>query len=154
MPRKNPRRNISRIDLSAANGSEHGGWEVRMQRKGKRFEKFFADGQFGGRRAALQAAKSFRDALERRHQRYTVEEMARQPSVRNKSGIVGVRRTVQIEETDDYVYTYAFWIAQWTDGKGKRKTRSFSVDKYGEDEAYQRAVQARASGVSHAKRSL
>lgn len=125
-----------------------------MQRKGKRFEKFFADGQFGGRRAALQAAKSYRDALERRHQRYTVEEMARQPSVRNKSGIVGVRRTVQIEETDDYVYTYAFWIAQWTDGKGKRKTRSFSVDKYGEDEAYQRAVQARTSGVSHAKRSL
>lgn len=154
MPRKNPRRNITRIDLSTANGSGCGGWEVRLQRKGKRFEKFFADGQYGGRRAALQAAKSFRDSLEQRYQKYTVEELARQPSVRNKSGVVGVRRTVQVEETEDYVYSYAFWIAQWTDGKGKRKTRSFSVDKYGEDEAYQRAVQARKNGVSHAKRSL
>ena len=154
MPRKNPRRNISRIDLFSANGKAHGGWEVRMQRRGKKYEKFFADGQHGGRRAALQAAKIYRDDLEEKLRPYTVKELARTPSVRNKSGIVGVRRATQVEETADYVYTYNFWIAQWIDGKGKRKTRSFSVDKYGEEEAYLRAVQARTRGVNQANRSI
>ena len=76
-----------------------------MQRRGKKYEKFFADGQYGGRRASLQAAKLYRDELEDRLRSYSVKELARNPSVRNKSGIVGVRRTVQVEETSDYVYT-------------------------------------------------
>ena len=154
MARKNPRRNISRIDMSSASGSQHGGWEVRMQRRGKKFGKFFADGQFGGRRASLNAAKAYRDSLESRLAGYSVKELARRPSARNTSGIVGVRRAVQVEENEDYVYTYAFWIAQWIDGKGKRKTRSFSIEKYGEEDAFQRAVAARTNGVSHAKRTL
>lgn len=154
MPRKNPRRNITRIEMYSSNGKPHGGWEVRIQRRGRKYEKFFADGQHGGRRAALQAAKIFRDDMEERLRPYTVKELARIPSVRNKSGIVGVRRAVQVEETDEYVYTYAFWIAQWTDGKGKRKTRSFSVEKYGEDEACRRALQARTRGVNQAKRTV
>lgn len=102
----------------------------------------------------MQAAKLYRDELEERLRRYSVRELARTPSIRNKSGIVGVRRAMQVEETDEYIYTYTFWIAQWIDGKGKRKTRSFSVDKYGEDEAYRRAVDARTRGVNQANRTL
>lgn len=140
--------------MYSKSGRSHGGWEVRIQRRGKKYEKFFADGRHGGRRAALQAAKLYRDELEKKLRRYTVKELAKNPSVRNRSGIVGVRRALQIEETDEYIYTYTFWIAQWTDGKGKRKTRSFSVDKYGEDEAYRRAIQARNRGVSQANRTV
>jgi hypothetical protein len=154
MPRKNPRRNISRIDLFSASGRCHGGWQVRIQRRKRRYEKFFADGQYGGRRAALRAAKEHRDDLEKRLRPYTVKELARQTSTRNQSGVVGVRRALQVHETDDFVYTYAFWIAQWIDGKGKRKTRSFSVDKYGEEEACQRALLARTRGVKQANRTL
>jgi len=154
MARKNPRRNISRIDMFSNAGKSHGGWEVRIQRRGKKYEKFFADRQHGGRRGALQAAKVYRDEIEGTLRPYTVKELARNPSVRNTSGVVGVRRALQVEETDEYIYTYTFWIAQWTDGKGKRKTRSFSVDKYGEEEAYRRAVQARTRGVSLAKRTV
>jgi len=154
MARKNPRRNISRIDMFSQSGKSHGGWEVRIQRRGKKHEKFFADGKHGGRRGALQAAKLFRDELESRLRPYTVKELAKKPSQRNSSGVVGVRKAVQTEETDEYIYTYTFWIAQWTDGKGKRKTRSFSVDKYGDDEAYRRAVQARTRGVGQAKRTV
>ena len=125
-----------------------------MQRRGKKYEKFFADRQCGGTRAALQAAKAYRDELEKKLKPYSVRELAKKPSVRNSSGIVGVRKGYQIEESDEYVYTYTFWIAQWTDGKGKRKTRSFSVDKYGEEEAYRLAVQARTRGVNQANRTV
>lgn len=135
-------------------GKSHGGWEVRMQRRGKKHEKFFADGKFGGRRGALQAAKVFRDELEAKLKPYSVKELAKKPSVRNSSGVVGVRKATQIEETDEYIYTYTFWIAQWTDGKGKRKTRSFSIDKYGDEEAYRMALQARNQGVNQANRTV
>ncbi|MGI9518133.1 MAG: AP2/ERF family transcription factor [Pirellulaceae bacterium] len=154
MARKNPRRNISRIDMYSASGTPHGGWEVRMQRRGRKYEKFFADGRHGGRRKALQAAKYYRDELEQRLKPWTVRELSRKPSARNTSGIVGVRKAYQVEESDDYVYTYTFWIAQWTDGKGKRKTRSFSVDKYGDEEAFRLAAQARSNGVNQAKRTI
>ncbi len=154
MARKNPRRNITRINMFSAAGVGHGGWEVRIQRRGRKHEKFFADRQYGGRRAALQAAKLFRDELEASLRPYSVKELAKKPSARNKSGVVGVRRTLQVEETEEYIYTYAFWVAQWTDGKGKRKTRSFSIDKYGEEEAFQKAIQARTRGVSQANRTL
>ena len=80
--------------------------------------------------------------------------MAKNPSVRKSSGVVGVRKATQIEETDEYIYTYTFWIAQWTDGKGKRKTRSFSIDKYGDDEAYKMALKARSRGVNQANRTV
>lgn len=135
-------------------GTPHGGWEVRIQRRGKKFEKFFADRQHGGRRAALQAAKLYRDEMEVKLKRYTVKELAKKPSARNSSGVVGIRKAVQVQESSDYVYTYTFWVAQWTDGKGKRKTRSFSVDKYGDEEAYRMAVQARTNGVNQARRTV
>lgn len=154
MPRKNPRRNISRIDLVTSAGNPCGGWEVRIQRRARKHQKFFADRQYGGRRAALQAAKLYRDDLEQRLRPMTVVEQARVPGPRNTSGIVGVRRAVKTEESEQYIYTYTFWVAQWTDGKGKRKTRSFSVEKYGETEAYEKAVNARMKGIAQAKRTL
>lgn len=154
MPRKNPRRNITRIEQVSTTGKPYGGWEVRMQRRRKKHEKFFADGKCGGKRAALQAAKAYRDQLEENLARLSVQELSESPSARNRSGIVGVRRATQKEETDEFLYTYHFWIAQWTDGKGKRKTRSFSVEKFGEEEAFRRALEARTKGVQQAKRLI
>lgn len=154
MARKNPRRNISRIDQFSNSGTAHGGWEVRIQRRGKRVEKFFADNTHGGKRMALQAAKHFRDQMETELRPLSIREMARNPSIRNRSGTVGVRRSVKTDVRGEYEFTYAFWVAQWTDGKGKRRTRSFSVDRYGEDEAYRMAVKARNDGVAQAKRTL
>ena len=43
MARKNPKRNISRIDMQGGSGKSYGGWEVRMQRKGEKIEKYFSD---------------------------------------------------------------------------------------------------------------
>lgn len=154
MARKNPRRNISRIETVSSAGNLNCGWEVRLQRRGRRFEKFFADNAFGGKRGALQKAKDYRDQLDASLKSYTVRELARRPSIRNSSGLVGVRQTSQTETRGDYEYTYYFWVAQWTDGAGKRKTRSFSCHKYGEEEAKRLAVQARNQGVAKAKREI
>ena len=127
---------------------------MRIQRRGSRVEKFFADNQFEGKRKALQAAKEFRDETESELRPYSVKELAKRPSIRNTSGTVGVRRVVSNEVRGDYVFTYAYWVAQWIDGKGKRRTRSFSIDKYGEEEAQELATQSRSKGVNQAKRLL
>lgn len=123
-----------------------------MQRRGKKTEKFFSDNKFGGKRAALQAAKEFRDELEQLSRSYTVKELAEQPSVRNRSGVVGVRLHEQIDIRGEYEYHYWYWIAQWTDGLGRRRTKSFSVHTHGDEEAFRLACEARRKGVNQAKR--
>lgn len=151
MPRPKPRRNISRIDLINASG-RYGGWEVRLQRRGRRIAKFFSDATYGGNRAALQAAKLFRDENELNWKPFTVRERAKNPSRRNRSGIVGLRLERRVERRGEYEYRYTSWIAQWTDGKGKRKTRAFSVDRHGAREAFRRALRARRQGLRRACR--
>ena len=152
MARKNPRRNISRIETVSAAGKKYGGWEVRLQRRGNKTEKFFSDNGFGGKRGALQAAKTFRDELEAKSRKYTVKELSQNPSTRNRSGVVGVRLHHQKDVRGDFVYHYWYWVAQWTDGHGRRKTRSFSCHTYGDEEAFRLASEARRKGVQHAKR--
>ena len=152
MARKNPKRNISRIETYSQSGKMYGGWEVRMQRRGKKTEKFFSDNKHGGKREALKAAKEFRDALEKKSRKYTVKELASKPSKRNKSGVVGVRLHHQKDTRGDYIYYYWYWVAQWTDGRGRRRTKSFSVHTYGDEEAYRLACEARRKGVNQAKR--
>ena len=152
MARKNPKRNISRIETYSPSGKMYGGWEVRMQRKGKKTEKFFSDNGHGGKRNALKAAQEFRDGLEKKLRKYTVKELAQRPSKRNKSGVVGVRLHHQKDTRGDYIYYYWYWVAQWTDGHGRRKTKSFSCHTYGDEEAYRLACEARRKGVNQAKR--
>ena len=95
MPRRNPRRNLSRVEIRQANGGNCRGWEVRIQRQGILHCRFFSDRQFGGNRAALAEAKSFRDTLEKQLRPLTVRKMAETPSSRNSSGVVGIRRSRQ-----------------------------------------------------------
>jgi hypothetical protein len=152
MARKSPRRNITRIDLTARSGKVITGWEVRIQRRHERVQKFFCDSRLGGKRAALQAAQAFRDQTEARMSPLTVADRATQPSKRNQSGMVGVRRHHQIDRRGEFEYHYEYWVAQWTDGLGRRKTRSFSIEQYGEKQARQLAIATRELGVKRAKR--
>lgn len=152
MARKNPRRNIARINMTGVTGTNYGGWEVRFSRKGKKIAKFYSDTKYGGKRAALAAAKECRDDLEAKYKKYTVEELAQHPSKRNTSGTVGVRLINRIETHGAYEYHYWYWVAQWTDGRGKRRTKTFSVHKYGDSEAYRLACKARTDGIRAANR--
>jgi len=144
MARKNPRRNISRIERLNSSGQTIGGWEVRIQRQRRKQSKFFSDSVYGGKLAALRVAKEFRDELEFEAQRMNVAEKSLSPSARNRSGVVGVR--LQFE------YHSWSWMAQWTDGHGRRRSKSFAVEKYGDVEAFRLAWQARKEGVDKAGR--
>ncbi|MGY8746644.1 MAG: AP2/ERF family transcription factor [Pirellulales bacterium] len=152
MARKNPRRNISRIEVAGEGRKIYGGWEVRIQRRGERFSKFFSDLNHGGKRLALQSARGFRDEIEQRYKPYSVKDMSAKPSVRNRSGQVGVRLHEQTDRRGEFDYSYWHWIAQWTDGHGRRRTRSFSIHRHGEEEAYRLACEARKQGLNQAKR--
>lgn len=137
-----PNRNITRIDT----GSTHG-FEVRFMRRGYVFEKLFSDAVYGGKRKALAAAREYRDELEAEYPHYSRKEVARIKSERNTSGVVGVRLS---EETDDRWPSkpvYLYWVAQWSPSPGVRKTKRFSVNKYGEEEAFRLALAARRKGV-------
>ena len=151
MARKNPRRNISRI-APLDRGGKSCGWMVRMQRKHEKVNSFFADAAWGGNRAALQAAKEFRDELEDESEKLTTEQRSESPSVRNKSGVVGVRLHRQKDVRGKYEYQYWYWVAQWIDGRGRRRTRSFSIHTHGDDKAYRMACKARREGVASAHR--
>lgn len=152
MARKNPRRNISRLETTNKDGRIYGGWLVRMQRRGERVEKTFTDLTYGGKRAAIQAAKEFRDQLELESQKYSVKELAARPSSRNSSGVVGVRLHQQKDCRGEFEYQYWYWVAQWTDGNGRRRTKSFSVHQHGDNEARRLAIESRLDGVRRAKR--
>lgn len=152
MGRRNPRRNITRVESESHSGRCHGGWEVRIQRQRIKRSRYFADAIYGGKLAALREAKKHRDQLEVELGKMNVAQRATTPSIRNHSGVVGVRRHQQKDRRGDFVYLSDCWIAQWTDGHGRRKTRSFSVGKFGEDEAFRLACEARDAGVATANR--
>ena len=144
MKRMQANRNISRIERQTAGG----GFLVRVMRKGRRVAKFFADHDHGGKRNALSAARNHRDQLEAKLRGYSAGQRAQLQRSNNTSGVTGVRKAYETDYRWESEPTYGFWVAQWTLPHGKRRTRRFSIDKYGEDKAYRLAVQARKRGVA------
>ena len=63
---------------------------------------------------------------------------------KSPSGIVGVRRVTTPTKGHDYDY----WVAVYTDSRGQRRTKSFSVNLYGEADAKKRAIEARKDGLA------
>lgn len=147
MPRPDPRRNITRVQPPGHEGPARWGWLVRVQRRGRLTSRFFGDSRHGGKRGALQAAKAFRDAAEEQADPWDAQERAAMPSVRNRTGLVGVHRRIQTVRRGDYEFSYACWVAQWIDGHGHRRTRSFSVTSLGERAARAAAIAAREEGI-------
>lgn len=150
---KQNNQNISRIEIERDGVVPTMGWEVRISRRGKKVAKFYSDSLHGGKRKALQEARAFRDKMEDKYPPYTRVEIMAQPTVRNSSGIPGVRRRENVVTKNGWAYTYATWEASWTPEKGGRRTkRQFSVLKFGEDKAYELAVRARSKALREIRR--
>lgn len=143
-PANNPNRNITRIETSTR------GYEVRVMRRGKGYCKLFSDSLCGGKRAALKAAREYRDQLieELADKVITRKQRARRKTERNYSGVVGVRYVEEVDRHGDTEYVYGYWEAQWSPKPGVRKKRRFSVNKYGNEEATRLAIKARREGVA------
>ena len=129
-------KNISRVKTGKTDG-----WQVRIQRNGKPYSKFFSLKDFQGQTdLALEAAIKCRD---------DVLKMAPEPApgatAVKKGRNDGIHRYVERNKHGEYSY----WVAAWVDPAiGKRKSRKFSIRKHGSLRAKQMAREARMRGVA------
>ena len=109
-------------------------WKIDIQRAGKVHVHHFAFDQYGGEIPALEAAENLRNQLVlKMPQSFTYEDRQRLMP-HNTSGHPGVYR-VQSNQID-------YWRAT-TRIHGYNLSKSFRIDKYGDDQAKQLALEER-----------
>lgn len=129
-PRKE-HHNIYRIDIEATeaypNRHPTHGWQVRIRRQGKQHTKFFSDEKSGGRDEALQKALGYRDEL-LAELPDPDDPVARSAEVRSKTGVVGLNFSMKDDGSGrQKPYVQLSWLTD----EGKRKSASYSVEKWG-----------------------
>ena len=135
---------ISRIDDEAYRAHA---WRVSLRRRGTMHVRNFADKKCGGTRKALRLAQRCRDELIRKHPPLSRKEFSAIRRRNNHSGVVGVCRIASSYRLrDGTVRYYCCWEAIWPTTPGKHETVRFSVNKFGERGAFNRACAARARG--------
>ena len=129
---KLPEKGSTRIErgIYCVNYPSHKGIRVYLKFKDTEYQKVFS--LSGGERKTLAKARRWRKEKLREIQN---SPEANNPLKRiqsnNKSGIAGVQRG------------RTAWSARWVEN-GKQQHRSFAVEKFGEEEAFRLACQARA----------
>lgn len=113
-------------------------WVVHFRRRGKPHAKRFYDLSYGGSKRSLAAALAWRDEQLQKAKILTMREFHEQKRSNNRSGVPGVH----FHRTRDR--PRGFWQAAIRFRSGKRMARSFSVRSLGNEEAFDRAVAARA----------
>ena len=136
---------ISRVDNEV---SRTHGWLVTIQRRGIIYRKHFSDGIFGGKKKAFNVARAYRDEVVAKHPPLSMQEYSNIVKKNNRSGVVGVCRYCASEtrELSEERQRW-FWVASWPLPDGKRKRVKFSVRKYGEEGAFQQALDARNKAI-------
>ncbi|MBE0625518.1 MAG: AP2 domain-containing protein [Burkholderiales bacterium] len=112
-------------------------WRVHFKRRGKAYSKTFYDLTCGGSKQAKAEAVAWRDDQLAKLKAFTLVEFRQQKRSNNVSGVTGVH----FHKTP--AQPLGFWQASIRFHDGKRTARSFSVLKFGRQEAYRRAVAAR-----------
>ena len=126
---------ISRI----ASGSTMG-WFVRGYKNGKTFSKLYSDRKCGGTEKALVLARKYRDRLFERLKNMPQKPRKRRvvfQDSRNTTGILGVCRTAKKGPNGKLNECYS---VSWRPRPGVQKCTSFSIRKYGEKKAFERAI--------------
>ncbi|MBI1906574.1 MAG: AP2 domain-containing protein [Rhodocyclales bacterium] len=113
----------------------HIGWRLTIRRRGILFHRSFHARDFGGLDGALQAALALRDEINREHPVMSKREWCATLRTTNTSGVPGVSRVS--DRTGEH------WKARVHLSDGRVRTRQFSIAKYGDDQAYRLAVEAR-----------
>ncbi|MDH4302197.1 MAG: AP2 domain-containing protein [Nitrospira sp.] len=141
---------IYRID--SATSRTHA-WFVTVQRRGRIYHQHFADFVYGGKRKALDAAKLYRDSLVVNLRPLTRLEVCQIKKKNNRSGVSGVTRIDATEQSRGRSHRRQYWLAQWPIGNGKAKKKKFSITRYGDHGARQRAVRARQEALKSLART-
>ena len=123
-------------------------WRVQIRRRGETVMRHFPDQSHSGKRAALQAARAFRDKT-LKSVNPTSYKLWNDTRLRknNTSGVSGVARYAPLVKVGGGWIARPFWQAYWVDEEGTKKSRKFSVDKYGEASAKRRAIMARRMAI-------
>lgn len=135
-------KSITRMDYKKAKG-----WYVRVKFRGTEHRKFFGDSTCGGYDEALEAAIEWRDQKEIELGKPRTDRMVIANSG-SELGVSGVRRTMVWTGAKDRDgnplpnYTPSYCVT-WSPEPGKRKATSFSIDKYGEEVAREKAINLR-----------
>jgi hypothetical protein len=122
------------------------GFFVRLQREGKIYPAFFTDVKYGGKAAALAAAKHFHHQSVAIfgpppiHRRQWWAEIRRR---KGRSGIQGVQRVINRKVRPWRKY----WAASWSPEPYVVRRKMFSIRKHGEEQARQMAIRARRAGL-------
>lgn len=125
----------SRVDRPA-NGAV--GWLMRIRRGETFVQEFFSDAAYGGKRASQRAARERYQELAASLPAAKTSEGAM--SVRNSSGVVGVR--LAREGTNAAGEPRESYVASWRDN-GRDRTVRFSCTAFGRRKAFQLACLAR-----------
>jgi hypothetical protein len=131
---------LARIDLPDAGTV---GWQVRLQRRGVKYAKYFSDRLHGGADGAHAAARRWRDRLLQRLESGDSVRICRR-SARNSSGVVGVSKVTVVSASGA---RYHFWQATWSPEAGRRQCVKFSIRSFGSRRAFEMAVEARQKGA-------
>jgi len=129
-------------------------WSVTIQRRGRVYHRHFTDSVYGGKSKTLNAAKVYRDTLVNCLRPLTRLERCRIKKKNNRSGISGVIKIDTWQHNRGRRYHRRYWLAQWPIGNGKAQMKKFSIMRYGERGAFQRALRARQEALKRlAKRA-
>lgn len=140
MPRS---KGIIRIDSDSTHG-----WQVRVYRHGKTYSRLFSDRKCGDKDKAFEAAVAYRRELEKEVAALPESAPRRRLIHKNKnnsSGVVGISRTFKRDRRGIKHEVYA---VSWNPEPGVARGTSFSIKKYGEEEAFKMACRLRWEKMS------
>ena len=109
------------------------GYYVKICRKKVTYDKFFTDNSFGSHQKALKAAIAYRDKTLATYITYTKKEIATKLIASNTSGISNIAL-----HTNN---GYKRWRVAYKTSEGKLTSKSFSINKYGNNEAKRLALE-------------
>lgn len=129
---------LSRIDSESTHG-----WFVRGYKNKKTYSKLFSDKRYGGEKEALEAARKYRDALVEELNEIPNEPRPRRIVSRDSRNVTGVLGVCRISKKGANGGVNEFYSVTWRPEPGVQKCSSFSIRKYGEEEAFRLAVELR-----------
>ena len=134
-------KSITRVDHAPKHTH---GWLVRVRFAGQTINKFFSDKRHGGKQAALKQAIAFRDATEQQLGKPRTERLVMGGSPRSNTGVQGVHRVVKTEHTaSGTISIRPVYEVTWSPAPNVLRRTSVAINKYGEEEAFRRAVELR-----------
>lgn len=140
MAAKSGYKSICRIDQQH---KKHHGWYVRVTWNKATDSKFFSDKQHDGKTNALKAAVKYRDEVEAQLGKPRSEGQVLANVRRSNTGVRGVRRLISKQIKGGRTYAWDVYQVTYHPAPGVTKRTSVSIQRYGEDEAFQRACAIR-----------